>query len=561
MSVSKKLNLSFALLLIIVFLCLSLLLQQFYRINNQVEEMMDERVSQIQTGKEIQRAIATQGMFIRAYILDPSDFNIDRLNAYNTLLTDEVQKLKTFNQDTQSAELLNDLELASTAIIDAANRAIAAFDTGNETQALGILNNEFSSANSEIFNLTVSIQELQQQKLDAIDQRTDRTITISTMLAVLAIVLNSAIIIALAIFITTKIARPLRRVTTEADYIAKSDLTREDFTYKSKDEIGQLAGAFNQMKNNLRDVLGSIQANTEHLSSSAEELSASTQEIRATSEDVAKRVVNTTEIAQMTATTACESSSAMEETASGIQKIAESAQVLLESSSHMEQQARIGNETLTEAKHQMTTIHESTSNISSVTEVLSVQSEEISLITKVITDLSDQTNLLALNASIEAARAGEHGKGFAVVADEVKKLAEQSKLSAEKIVALTLEIQRGTKNVEQAVHEGLSSVAKGVDIINNTQNTFTSINGAIGHVVEQVQEISAASEEISASAEQVTASVSQMANGSEQSVGDFEMIAAATEEQSATMEQINDVSIELSHNAQDLNELVNKFKL
>ena len=561
MSVSKKLNLSFALLLIIVFLCLSLLLQQYYRINNHVEEMMDERVSQIQIGKEIQRAIATQGMFIRAYILDPTDFNSDRLNAYNTLLIDEVQKLKTFNHDTKSAQLINELEVAATSIIDAANKAVAAFNTGSETQALAIVNNDFSNANADIFALTVSLQELQQQKLDEIDQSTDRTITISTMIAVVAIVVNCGIIIALAFFVTTKIARPLRRVTTEADYIANGDLTRADYTYRSKDEIGKLANAFNQMKNNLRGVLGSIQVNTEQLSASAEQLAASTEEIRATSEDVAKRVANTTEIAQMTATTAGESSYAMEETASGIQKIAESTQALLESSSYMEQQARLGNETLAEAKHQMTTIHQSTSNISSVTEVLSIQSQEISLITKVITDLSDQTNLLALNASIEAARAGENGKGFAVVADEVKKLAEQSKHSAEKIVALTLEIQQGTKNVEQAVHEGLASVSKGVDIINNTQNTFTTINGSIGQVVVQVQEISAASEEISASAEQVTASVSQMAKGSEQSVGDFEMIAAATEEQSATMEQINDVSLELSQNAQDLNELVRKFKL
>lgn len=77
----------------------------------------------------------------------------------------------------------------------------------------------------------------------------------------------------------------------------------------------------------------------------------------------------------------------------------------------------------------------------------------------------------------------------------------------------------------------------------------------------QIEEISAASEHISAGAQQITASVAHIALGSEHSVNDFEMIAAATEEQSATMVQINDVSLELSHNAQDLNELVRNFKL
>lgn len=48
-----------------------------------------------------------------------------------------------------------------------------------------------------------------------------------------------------------------------------------------------------------------------------------------------------------------------------------------------------------------------------------------------ISTVARRINLLALNATIEAARAGETGRGFAVVAAEVKKLAIETRNSAE----------------------------------------------------------------------------------------------------------------------------------
>ncbi|MCR4690388.1 MAG: hypothetical protein K5739_03460 [Lachnospiraceae bacterium] len=65
-----------------------------------------------------------------------------------------------------------------------------------------------------------------------------------------------------------------------------------------------------------------------------------------------------------------------------------------------------------------------------------------------IQKISSKTNMLALNASIEAARSGEVGKGFAVVAEEMRNLANDTKISSEKILDLLSQFMDDLESME-----------------------------------------------------------------------------------------------------------------
>ncbi|HPB87071.1 MAG TPA: methyl-accepting chemotaxis protein [Thermotogota bacterium] len=123
---------------------------------------------------------------------------------------------------------------------------------------------------------------------------------------------------------------------------------------------------------------------------------------------------------------------------------------------------------------------------------------EIQDITQIIRGISDQTNLLSLNASIESARAGEAGKGFAVVAEEIRKLAMQSKTSAEDIGQIIKELINKAEQSVKAFDKLNSSFNDQNLIISGTQDIFTKIieqtntlDRLVEEVAERVNEISA----------------------------------------------------------------------
>lgn len=166
---------------------------------------------------------------------------------------------------------------------------------------------------------------------------------------------------------------------------------------------------------------------------------------------------------------------------------------------------------------------------------LSEQAEQIGSIARVISELASETNMLALNAAVEAARAGEHGKGFAVVASEIRKLADQSKKSAERTNALVGEVQKATNSAVMATEEGSKTAAAVAANAKQSGESFTALAEVANQVYEGAQQVMLNSKQQSAALSQVSEAMKNLSNGSKE-------IAAGTAQARIGVVKLNEVA-------------------
>ncbi|NIK70912.1 HAMP domain-containing methyl-accepting chemotaxis protein [Paenibacillus sp. BK720] len=382
--------------------------------------------------------------------------------------------------------------------------------------------------------------------------------------AVMAITgsLGAALILVLVLlyYVRRTISLPIKRSSDVIAEVAAGSLSVVIPKVRNRDEIGAMVQALQGMVDSLRTTMQSVRTAATSISAASEEMLAVSEHNAGTVEQASAMFREAASGSQEQLHGFEEISRSTEEMAHGTQRIAESSSIAAELSANAERQAKEGVETIGEAVRTMADIDDTVRSASERVALLENRMSSIGRITDFIGSISKQTNLLALNAAIEASRAGDAGKGFAVVAEEVRKLSVQTAASVSDIAGAISLIKEDTVLTVQKMNASRDETLKGLEKVQAAGRSFRQITAAAGDVSGKIEEVAAAAEQLAASSEEVSASIDQLTEIARRTYAIARAVAQSADKQTASAEEIASAAGGLTEIAQDLNDLVMKFR-
>lgn len=533
----------------------------YYKTDQSYKALLSKEVKLYQTSLELETLLQKQEAQIKTYVVVQDAENLQKIEqTYEDInkKTTEASKMSTVKQ---AKNLLDQISEKNYLYYTSTNRLFNSLNMQNQKEFNTRLSQELQPIEQEIHTLT---KEFAQNQLKQRDQKINQLNQDSNQLLLTLILVSAAIIVGLLVIgirFVHRMTKPIVSVTNAARRMADGDLTLEEIEVTSKNEIGQLGTAFNQMTAHLRQLILQVQSGSRQLAESAAQFEETISQTLSASEQTSSSIEQVSEASREQSDAVGKVASAIQEVSTGMQNAAVHTSDVSGHSISVTEKAEEGAALIQQFVKQMSSIKESVNDHHSTMTHVQAQFTGIQDLLGHIHAIADQTNLLALNAAIEAARAGEHGRGFAVVADEVRKLAEESSQLTDQISQLLENVNKDTEKSSQSMTKVERDVAEGVKVSQLSEQSFHEILESIRDISMKAEELSATAEQISASTEEISQTVGVIEEGAKRNSEETEYMSAAVEESLAANEEMKAAAEDLKSLSQSLKTSISSFTI
>lgn len=520
------------------------------KMNHSIKDVTDSKVPDLQNAYNIQYSLAAVQKDFYRYLATTkgetshtearNDYAADR-----EVVADLVQQMYDATEDGGQKQIMQKIYDGVNNVLERMDNAMEKYDDGKSGK-VSIEVNVIRVCMEEVNAYITGIQQKSVNEMDEATAQAHATYQAVSKVCVGMAVISILVGLAGILVILIGVVKPMRAATSDLmKMITEIDGGSGDLTahlkVRGNDEIGQMVRGFNQFIDVLRNLIEKIKKGSgelEHTAASVDNgvraagdkitgTSATMEQLAASMEEVSATVINITEniesirkdITVMADKTGegLERVDSIRQKAEGMKADATASQV-----SAADMVARISGELSTAIEQ-------------------SKRVEEINKLTDEILSISSQTNLLALNASIEAARAGEAGKGFAVVADEIRKLADESRNTANGIQNISKMVTESVENLAGNAGKMLDFVNQ--DVLNDYKGMVESgetYNEDAVQMNEMMQDLQSVAENLRRAANEISEAADGVSNAVNQSAAGVSNAAEYTSELAGHMTGINE---------------------
>jgi methyl-accepting chemotaxis protein len=363
----------------------------------------------------------------------------------------------------------------------------------------------------------------------------------------------------ISFYVSKVFTEPIMRITNVANQISDKNLY-SCYTYKNKNEIGELADSLYNVRTNFLELFFKLKESTDEMRKNSVEIGAiseylknSTDQMTHSTEDISKGSSHLAEsITSLNDLIIKDFSGTIDGMTIAITKG-------IISITEIDKLTKHNTDVIDGMYCKLTSNKELAEDMNIKLSEVATSISSIDSITVLFRNISKQTGLLALNASIEAARAGEHGKSFSVVAEEIRKLANDAEQSINKISSLLNTVVISVNNLiatSNTTFNSLTDTTQMEELISSVKDIMSltdSLSRDFNQVAKDAKEVEKGKARVSEMVESITAVAEETAAATQE-------ISSSITEMAAKASEVNDILEENSKQIKDLVDEVSSYK-